>query len=60
LDDERWNSITDNLDLLFAKVGEIERNQQKSEVKFDMSTKVVEQMLKDQQLMAKQIENTGR
>lgn len=60
MDDERWNSITDNLDLLFAKVGEIERNQQKSEVKFDMSTKVVEQMLKDQQLMAKQIENTGR
>jgi hypothetical protein len=60
LDEDMWNSITDTLDLLFAKMEEIDRNQQRADVKFDMSAKVVEQMLKDQQMMAKQLENTGK
>jgi hypothetical protein len=60
LDEDRWNSITDNLDLLFAKVEEIDRNQHRGDVKFDMSAKVVEQLLKDEQMMAKHIENTGK
>jgi hypothetical protein len=40
-------------------VEEIDMNQQRGDVKFDMSAKVIEQMQKDQQLMAKQMENTG-
>lgn len=39
----------ENLDLLFAKVSDMDKNQQKLEASFDMSTRVVEQMLRDQQ-----------
>lgn len=52
-DDERWDQVAKSLDLLFAKVGEIDVNQQKLDTRFDMTTKVLEQMLKDQQLLAK-------
>lgn len=59
-DDERWETVMENLDLLFARVGEVDKNQQQVEATIDMSTKVIEQMLRDQQLMAKQIEATGQ
>lgn len=48
-EDKRWESIMENLDLLFAKVSDMDKNQQKLEASFDMSTRVVEQMLRDQQ-----------
>jgi hypothetical protein len=57
---ERWDSTLESLDLLFAKVEEIERNQHKVEMKVDMSNKVVGRMIKDQQLMAKQLEATDQ
>jgi hypothetical protein len=50
----------ENLDLLFAQVGEISTHQQKMAGQFDVSTKVVEQLLLDQQILAKQIEATGQ
>lgn len=41
-EDECWDQVMENLDLLFAKVGEIDANQQKMNTWFDMSTKVME------------------
>ena len=58
-EDERWASVTESLDLLFAKVGSVENRQQKIEAQLDMSTRVLEQMLLDQQTLAKQMESTG-
>jgi hypothetical protein len=59
-DEERWNQMSESMEMLFTKVAEIDANQQKMDTRFDMTTKVLEQMLKDQQLMVKQIENTGK
>lgn len=59
-DDARWSHVVDSIDLLFAKVGDIGNNQEKFETQFDMTTKVMEQILKDQQLLAKQQEITGQ
>jgi flagellar biosynthesis/type III secretory pathway chaperone len=58
-DEEQWNHINESLDMLFNKVGVIETNQQKLDTRFDMTTKVFEQILKDQQSLAKQLEVTG-
>lgn len=58
--EERWDQVMASLDLLFAKVEEVEVNQQKTDTRVEMSTKVMEQMLKDQQLLAKQMEVTGQ
>jgi hypothetical protein len=52
LDMERWDSINENFDLLFSKVEEVDRNQQKLEAKFDVSTIVMEQMIRDQETLA--------
>lgn len=60
ISDKHWDQVMENLDLLFAKVGEIDRNQQKMDARVDISTKVTEQILKDQQLLAKQMELTGQ
>lgn len=46
-DDARWDQVTESLDLLFAKVVEIDVNQQKLDTRFDMSTKVLEKLMKD-------------
>jgi hypothetical protein len=47
-DEARWEQITENMDILFAKVAEIDAKQQRLDTKVDMSTTVLEQMLKDQ------------
>ena len=59
-EDEHWASVMESLDLLFAKVGSVENRQQKIEAQLDMSTSVLEQMLLDQQTLAKQMELTGQ
>ncbi|KAF8697376.1 hypothetical protein HU200_035969 [Digitaria exilis] len=59
-DDERWDHVMENMDLLFAQVGEIGSNQQKMQAQITMNTQVLEQMLADQQLLSKQIESTGQ
>ena len=40
--DERWTSVMESLDLLFAKVGFVDNRQQKLEAQFDVSTRVLE------------------
>lgn len=59
-DDDRWNRVLENLDLLFAQVGEVRSNQQKLSAQFSISTQVMEQLLADQQSMSKQIEANGQ
>lgn len=59
-EEERWDRITESIDLLFAKVGEIDRTQQKMNAQMDLSAQLMERMLQDQQTLAKQIEITGQ
>jgi len=58
-DDERWEQVNLNFDLLFARVDSMGANQQRMEAQMDLGNKVMEQILHDQQLLAKQIELTG-
>jgi len=55
---ERWDQVANNFDLLFARVDDILGTQIKLEAQYDMTTKVVEQMMKDQQVLAQQVEIT--
>ena len=57
-EDERWKKVNLNFDLLFARVDSMGAHQQRMEAQMDLGNKVMEQMLKDQQLLAKQIEIT--
>lgn len=59
-DDERWDTMMGILDLLFTQVADIEKNQHRMEANIEMSTKVMEQMLRDQQMKSKQIESNGQ
>lgn len=59
-DKDRSDQVMESLDLLFSKVGEIDTFPQKVEAQVDMSTQVMEQLLKDQQMLAKQMEATGQ
>jgi hypothetical protein len=59
-EDERWDRVMENMDILFGKMSEIEVKQQKLDTKVEMSTKVLEQMLEDQQLKTKKSEVTGQ
>jgi chromosome segregation ATPase len=45
--------------LLFNRVDNINEKQEKMEAKMDMSNKVLEQMIKDQDKLSKQIAETG-
>lgn len=56
---ERCNQVGKNIDSLFAQVEYINKNQQHLEVQFGLSNSLMEQMLKDQQTLAKQMEAKG-
>ena len=58
-EDERWDQVNENFDLLFTRVDSMGVNQQRLEAQMDLGSKVMEQMLRDQQTLAKQIEITG-
>lgn len=58
-EDVHWDSVMESLDLLFAKIGVVENRQQRMETQFDVSARVMEQILVDQQTLAKQMESTG-
>ena len=58
-DQARWDQVDNNFDLLFARMEDILGTQIKLEAQQDLTNKVVEQMMKDQQILTKQIENTG-
>ena len=59
-DQASWDQVANNFDPLFSRVDDILDTQINLEAQYDMTNKVVEQMMKDQQLLAKQIENTGQ
>jgi hypothetical protein len=59
-DQDQWEKMEQSIDLLFAKMGEIDKTQQQVSTQLDLSTQVMEQMLKDQVLLAQQMEHTGR
>jgi len=44
-EDDRWTHMTESIDLLFARVGEIDRSQQHMASQLDFSTEVMDQML---------------
>ena len=44
-DDERWDHINQNVDLLFARVESLGNNQIRLEAQVDLGNKVMEQML---------------
>lgn len=56
-DDEKWDEVMEHLDLLFAKVGNME---QKQEALGGITSKVLDQLLQGQQRMSKQIEANGQ
>nr|CAB3465589.1 unnamed protein product [Digitaria exilis] len=58
--DERWEQVLENMDLLFAQVGDIAANQQTMAAQISVSTKVMEQMIADQKLLNKRIDATGQ
>ena len=58
-EDRRWDRVSENFDLLFSRVEVIGANQHRLEAQMNLGNKVMEQILKDQQLLAKQIEVTG-
>jgi hypothetical protein len=58
--DARWDRIADSLDLLFDKIDQINVTQQQMQANLDLNTKAIDQVMKDQDIMAKQIEETGR
>ena len=59
MDDAHWDSVLESLDLLFTKVAVVENRQQRMETQMDLSTKLLEQMLLNQQILAKQMKTTG-
>ena len=59
-EDARWEHLMESVDLLFAKVGVIDHNQQQLNTQMDLSAQVVERMLRDQEALAKQMELTGQ
>ena len=58
-DDEHWTQVNENFDLLFARVESLGVNQARLESQMNLGNQVMEQILKDQQTLAKQIEVTG-
>lgn len=59
-EEERWDTVMESLDLVFAKLGDLSKGQQKMEVQYEVNGQVISQMIKDQQLLAKQLESTGQ
>jgi hypothetical protein len=59
-EEEKWEQLMASVDLLFARVGSIDRNQQQINAQLDLSAQVMERVLQDQQTLAKQMELTGQ
>ncbi|CAN6253106.1 unnamed protein product [Urochloa humidicola] len=58
--DERWDYMQESIDLLFAKVGRVETQQDQMREQLDLNSKVVDQTVRDQIVLAKQLAETGR
>ena len=57
--DERWDQLQESLDLLFAKVSTLNKNQHQIRAQLDLNSKVVDQSVRDQLVLVKQNAETG-
>ena len=46
-EDERWDQMTESIDLLFARMGGVERVQSQMAAQLDLSTQIMDQLLRD-------------
>ena len=58
--DARWDTMMESIDLLFAEVADVDRVQQQMATQLDISAQLIDQVLKDQQALAKQMEIMGQ
>ena len=58
--DARWDAMMESIDLLFAKVAAVDHVQQQMTTQLDISAQLMDQVLMDQQTLAKQMELTGQ
>lgn len=49
-----------SLDLLFERVAEVKLTQQQMQANLDLNTKAIDQVMRDKDIMAKQVEDTGK
>lgn len=59
-EEDRWEQFGESFESLYEEVAQISKNQQRLEVQFGLNNSVMEQMLKDQQILAKQLEVTSK
>ena len=59
-EDSHWDQMTESIDLLFSRVGNIERVQSQMSAQIDLSAQIMDQVLRDQITLAKQLETTGQ
>lgn len=59
-EDERWDRMMKSIDLLFARVGDIDRVQHQMAAQIDLNIQIIDQVLLDQITLAKQLEATGQ
>ena len=57
--DERWETIQESLDLLFAKMSTVEQNQHQMREQLNLNSTVIDQSVRDQLTLAKQLAETG-
>lgn len=60
INEERWDSLQQSLDLLFAKVANIEHNQVQAKAQLDLNSELIDRIARDQVTMNKQIAENGR
>lgn len=58
--DERWDEVQESLDLIFAKMTTFDNNQKQMKAQLDLNSQVVDQAVRDQITLSKQITETGR
>lgn len=59
-EDEHWERVMQSLDLLFARVDDIDKVQQRIQVIQELGARTMEQVIKDQTMLARQMETTGK
>ena len=59
-EDYHWEQMSQSVDLLFARVGNIERVQSQMSAQMDLSAQIMDQLLRDQTTLAKQLDTTGQ
>ncbi|CAO2211068.1 unnamed protein product [Urochloa humidicola] len=60
IQDEHWEDLQERLNLLFSKMGTMETSQQQMKTQMDINSQVLDQAVRDQLLMSKQLAETGR